>query len=341
MSQETSHWLNTQTLIGFTLKRGRAWHYRREQQGAESNHYEGAIPIEDVRRRLFPWKAVRGSVQSVVTLPSGETATIHDASRLAVVRPDTQRVLGVFMDGYVIHQYDDWLVKNIETILDDELSIGSAGLLREGGVAWVSVDVPENMRTPEGVEFRPHLLAATSMDGTVATTYKRCVTNVVCDNTMSAALGERRAGGGQQIKIRHSSRSLGRLQEARDALAIVHTLADDFAAQVAELTSMTVTDAAFERFLNSLVPLPDERGRRRTNAETKREKLVTLYREDPRVSPWAGNAYGVVQLVNTFAHHEGRGRDETRGERNMLRAVTGGVDRLDKDTMEHLKVAMA
>ena len=27
MSQETSQWLNTRTLIGFTDKRGNAWHY--------------------------------------------------------------------------------------------------------------------------------------------------------------------------------------------------------------------------------------------------------------------------------------------------------------------------
>ena len=57
MSSETLQHLNTNTLIGNTDARGHAWHYRAEEQGAESNHYPGPIPIEDVRRRLFCWTA--------------------------------------------------------------------------------------------------------------------------------------------------------------------------------------------------------------------------------------------------------------------------------------------
>jgi len=46
-------------------------------------------------------------------------------------------------------------------------------------------------------------------------------------------------------------------------------------------------------------------------ADTKRDSLTTLYRSDPRVSPWAGTAHGVLQAVNTYEHHEG----VVRGER--------------------------
>ncbi|MFI0451174.1 DUF932 domain-containing protein [Actinomadura sp. 6N118] len=69
-------------------------------------------------------------------------------------------------------------------------------LLREGAVASVSVKVPGTIKPPEGVQFRPHLLGATSFDGSPATAFKRAVTNVVCDNTMAAGLAE----AGQQIK---------------------------------------------------------------------------------------------------------------------------------------------
>jgi hypothetical protein len=49
MSKETLQHLNANTLIGFTDKRGHAWHYRAEEQGDEPNHYLGAIPLGDVR----------------------------------------------------------------------------------------------------------------------------------------------------------------------------------------------------------------------------------------------------------------------------------------------------
>ena len=55
MSRETLRHLNTNTLIGNTDARGTAWHYRAEDQGAESNHYAGPIPVGDVERRLFIW----------------------------------------------------------------------------------------------------------------------------------------------------------------------------------------------------------------------------------------------------------------------------------------------
>lgn len=37
MSRETLEDLNANTLIGFTDKRGQAWHYREEMQGDEPN----------------------------------------------------------------------------------------------------------------------------------------------------------------------------------------------------------------------------------------------------------------------------------------------------------------
>lgn len=57
MPNETLQHLNTNTLIDFTEQRGHAWHYRAEEQGTEPNHYPGAIPIEDVRRRPSGWSA--------------------------------------------------------------------------------------------------------------------------------------------------------------------------------------------------------------------------------------------------------------------------------------------
>ncbi len=50
--------------------------------------------------------------------------------------------------------------------------------------------MPDTITTPEGVAFRPNLLATTSFDGSIATTYKRTVTDTMCDNTRELALSE-------------------------------------------------------------------------------------------------------------------------------------------------------
>ena len=349
MSQETSTWLNTNTLIGMTEKRGNAWHYRAERQGAESNHYPGAIPVADVERRLFHWDAL--SRPAYVSLPADfEDATGIDGDGLPhklvvvedkqhIVRSDNHHVMGTFKSGYQPHQYREWLLTNVGSILDDDLGISSAGLLKGGAVAWVEVSVPDTITTPEGYDFRPNLLAATSFDGSVATTYSRTVTATVCDNTMAAALMER----GQKIKIRHSRYSKLKIGEAREALAMVYTLADDFAEQIAALTQTKVTGKQWGQFLDAYVPPPTEgmSGRSQTMAENKRDTLKRLYTHDNRVSPWAGTALGVIQAVNTFVHHEGIVRGASRTERNMLNTVEGKFDSLDQEVFDTLTKVLA
>ncbi len=63
MSRESLTWLNRNTLIGFTTKRGTAWHSRARHQGDEPNHYPGPIPVSDVKRRLFGWEPVRAPLR--------------------------------------------------------------------------------------------------------------------------------------------------------------------------------------------------------------------------------------------------------------------------------------
>lgn len=333
MSKETLAWLNTNILIGFTDKRRRAWHYRASDQGEEPNHYPGAIPVEDVLRRLFSWDAVKGTATATFVTEHGVT-TVEDTKRFPVGRADTGEVFGYFADGYEIHQYREWLVTNIANILDSDraLGIGSAGLLKGGAQAWVQVEVPDNVRTPEGVEFRPHLTACTSLDGSLATTYKRMVTVNVCDNTLAAGLRE----NGQQFKVKHSRYSKLKITEAREALAVIHTVADEFAAEVKSLCETTVTDRSWAAFLDAHAPLPEQPGRAHTLAERQRDALTRLWNTDERVAPWRNTAYGVLAAVNTYAHHEATVRGTSRPERNMARAITGGIDQLDHATLTTL-----
>ena len=343
MSKESLSYLNTHTLIGNTAHRGTAWHYRAEDQLTESNHYPGPIPVADVARRLFCWQAE--SRRLAVEVPADPATMTHLSERNLPARwaliPDRQaiarsdradgHVMGLFAPGYQMHQYQQWLLHTVAGILDDELSISSAGLLRDGAIAWVEVSVPDSLHTPEGVSFRPNLLATTSFDGSIATTFKRTVTATVCDNTRELALAEQ----GQQYKVKHSRHSQLKITAARDALAMISTLADAFTAEVAQLCQIPVTTGQWGRFLDVQVPMRGPDGeplsaRSQTLAEAKRAALARLYTRDRRVAPWAGTAYGVIQAVNTYEHHENTVRGASRAERNMLRTVTGDFGHLDR-----------
>jgi len=360
MSKETSAWLNQNTLIGFTDKRGSAWHYRAADQadvpattypqatpiklddGTEvaSNHYRNAVPVHDVNRRLFGWDvAVVEAAYNVADVLGVEAATWKPSERkVAWIRDDTLAELGWFSPSAVVHPYRTWLVENTHRLADADLDIASAGLLKGGAQAWVSYEVPETLHTPQGVDFRPQLLATTSMDGSLATTYKRVTTLTVCDNTLAAALRE---GKDQQIKIMHSKYSHMKIMDARDALRIVHQDADDFMAEVKALTEIEVSDKQWSQFLDAYVPVPEDKGRGRTMAEHKREDLTQLWTSDLRAAPWKGTAWGVLQTANTWFHHKQVVRGASRPERNMDNVLNGRTEKHDVEVITTLNKVLA
>jgi phage/plasmid-like protein (TIGR03299 family) len=337
MSKETGKTLNTMTLIGNVAKRGyNAWHYRAELQGAEPNHYDGAIPVEDVRRRLFNFEAVEQPIFVGIRDAEGNIVRyIEQTDRKAIVRNDNNHVMGVFKDSYAIHQFDQWLIENVSTIIDDKnLVIDSAGCLREGAIAWVTIASPDNLETSAGFPVRPYILATTSHNGTISTTYKQVYNAPVCDNTLFAGLRE----DGATSRTRHSKHSVSRIQGIRDAMDIVFSMGEDIVAEIERLGSISVTDREWDAIVNRLVPIGavgDVPQSAISKMENKQEILRQMYRNDPMVAPWSGSALGVLQAFNTYTHHVS-GKNDNRAERNAMSAINGKIQQEDAKVLEVL-----
>ncbi|WP_280184356.1 MULTISPECIES: DUF932 domain-containing protein [Nocardia] len=356
MSRETLAALNTRTLIGFTEKRGRAWHYRADEQSAEPNHYPGAIPVADVRRRLFNWTAEHSPKKYDVHAEPHEATGYDERGRpvrtvtttdKVVWRSDNPEVdLGTFGPDYTPRQYQDVLLDGLAHIITpdglavtaDSLAIGTAGVLRNGGRAWVQVETPDTVTTPEGVDFRPFLMAASSHDGSLSVTYSAGSTLVVCDNTMAIALGEAHSSG-HIFKVKHTPNSTIKLEDARQALGILVESADQFAADIATLCATTITEPQFDRFLDEVYPVRKDVGPTgQSNDRVARDLLRSIYTADPRVAPWQGTAFGALQLMSTYRHHfSGIAADRDRGERNMLHAIGGETRREDRKVLQAIQ----
>jgi phage/plasmid-like protein (TIGR03299 family) len=380
MSAETSAWLNKMCLIGDTAIRGNAWHYRADMQTAHitasgrqylGNHYPGAIPVEDVRDRLFDWEPVSvpvfirvecsedealdarsngEPVHSEILMgasPTGEPETYRQWYRF-IERPMRQAItasddysadFNIPKTSYSIHRFDEWLLNNVVTMLDGDVHISSAGLLSGRSQAWVEVSLSE-IHTVADFPFKPHLLAYSSLDGTLATNYMRAIQAVVCDNTLSAARNETTS---QRMKTKHTKHSGIRIADAREALGLIMAEKDEFSQQVSDLVNWKITGKAFNDVLNALIPLNlDENGEPMSKAaatknENKRAEIVNLWANDPRCAPWKGTAFGVVQTFNTWQHHFKPTRKDTiRAERNMQDAVKGNTAAEDRRVLNAL-----
>jgi hypothetical protein len=132
-----------------------------------------------------------------------------------------------------MHQYREWLVETVANILEVSLTISSAGRLKGGAIAWVEVSVPDSVTTPEDVVFRPNLLAATTFDGSIATTFKRAVIDFGCDNTLDGALAQR----GPTYMVNPENADLRRANEILKAVSAFFAAGSSTAHQV--LTAFT------------------------------------------------------------------------------------------------------
>ena len=343
MSRETSEWLNQNVLVGYTETRGNAWHYKASDQGEEANHYDGAIPLEDVKRRLFDWEAescpvfirVKSSIDDATGMDDegNPYKMIQVEDRQAVIHGKTNAVFNIFKDGYKTHQFDS-LLTMASNIIDDSINIGSAGLLRKGAVGWVSIEMPESIEVLDGFDVRSHLILTTSHDGTLATTIKPVDTFVVCDNTHVQAMSE----NGAQFKARHSKYSTMRISNVQEALGFVHRMSESAAEEINRLVEWKVTDDQFKKVIANLCAIPnldDSSQTAVTKAENRRSAIVNLYKEDSRVAPWAGTALGVLQAFNTYNHHFGSDVAK-RTERNMLNVLNGKTEKADTNVLRVL-----
>lgn len=318
-SRETREWLSEMVKIGFVKDRGTAWHYRE----GDGNHFDGPVPLE-VAVNLFSFEVVKEPIV-IAGKPRGDVAWYA---------PDYDTVFGYFKETAKIHPYDEWLVQNVDTLLDGRLEIGSVGLLRNRAVAFLQAEMPETVKDGStGEAFRSSVLGFTSLDSTLATTYQVAFTRVVCDNTFSRARGENTPS----IRLRHTRNSKLNVEDARKALGLLEVETERMAEEIRYMISVPVTERQWEGFLDLHVPLPEDEGRGRTMGEHKREALTELYHFDDRVAPWKGTAWGVQQAINTYQHHlMAIRKGAPRFERNMLSAAQGKIQDTDRQAVAQL-----
>jgi phage/plasmid-like protein (TIGR03299 family) len=345
MSRENYGWLSSNVKVGFTTRRGHAWWWRAESSPAgQTNHYPGPIPVQDVLDDLFHWRPLVSTVTHEVPNlndPDGEPLRIVDPHRHAIIRSDTEEVFGYSVHA-VIHDYKQWLIDHCTLLMNQDLQLATAGQLKGGARAWCQYELPDTVETPEGVDFRPFLLAATGLDGSIASSYSTGATLVVCDNTLDAAL----ASPVRKIKIKHTKNSTGevRIEEIRNALDLVSQVQADMEAQIKALCETTVSQSQWEGFLQAHEPMsPDDSALKRSRVQNRQDHLRDLYQNDPRCAPWQHTAFGVIQTVNTWRTHHSTLKSSNglvgkalRVERVHEALVSGETFRQDKTTFATL-----
>jgi phage/plasmid-like protein (TIGR03299 family) len=344
-SAETIEFLRGNVKVGFTDQRGPAWWAAGLVTKAgtwteipDGSHFAGPVPIEAVRAQLDV-PLVKGDVHVTYRDENGERQVSSDGDTAPIVNARTGQIFSYPKKGYKIHPYLQTLHGYIEQILFDErVGVGSVGLLKKGGMAFLQAVLPEAFEVA-GYGYQPYIMGVTSADLSRATTWATGAKGAVCDNTVTDALAEALT----TFKYRHTGGSAPRVQAAREKLGIrLEIVAGQVGEAIEALTQVDVSEQEFAAWLDLTVDVPDPDpksstgGRAFTNATARRDELTRLWTQDPKVSPWTGTGFGVYQASNTYRTWTQQVNGASRFERNLTNDALGETKAGDKAALSAL-----
>lgn len=129
-------------------------------------------------------------------------------SREVLFRDDTNAPLGIVSNGYKVVQ-----PKEVMHFFQDLAEIGhfemeTAGSLHGGAKVWALAKINDGAPIIDGDVVKPYVLMATSFDGSTATVAKLTAIRVVCNNTLTMAIGAKGQAAGEAgniVRVAHHS----------------------------------------------------------------------------------------------------------------------------------------
>lgn len=329
----------------------------RDLEGNRVLDDDGNAMMREVEINVHDFKALGRGDWVEFGIPDGE-------------EPGASQIMSVTSDSYSPHQMKKTFIDNTAQMLGgrDQMGVKSAGLLKWGRRGWITIELPQNLlNDASGMEFRSMLTVSTSFDQSLPTSWTRTAGIPVCDNTLDWEL--MKAGDTGKFVLRHTKNSGARIKDAAEALGILNQDAENWDNWLTAEVNIEVNDSAFKKWLDKMVPIPEaktkvvkvksiqgevEIEKVSTNGITiainKRDKLIDMYTNDPRVAPWMGTKLGIIQLWNTFQQHESvvKGVKAAEGnklaarvESNMMKMLSGKFRDADRSAIETLDEVLA
>ena len=272
----------------------------------------------------FGWEALTKALSYKAEHAAGHEVDVLLKSHKALVRSDTETVLGVVGKDYKVVQPKQVLefFRDIVFASDSRYTMETAGCLFDGRRVWALARTKSEIRIGKNDIIKPFILLGTSFDGTTSTFASYTSVRVVCHNTLSMAVGT--AATNADIRITHAQdfdetavKSALGLIEGAEASTV-----EAFAETADALSQRPVTDHEMFTYFAELYGPKREEGQTVEDLKvgdfTKNQKrnidqLITLFKNGPgaKLDSADGTAWGLVNAVTRFEDHA-NGANATR-----------------------------
>ena len=256
------------------------------------------------------------------TNDEGENITRYIAGEdmYLTTRMSDNRPLGMVGARYEVLQNKDAFLFGDDLIDDSGAHWITAGSLKRGRTVWMMMKMPETVQLTgyEDEAIQPYVLVTNSHDGSSSVTAAITPVRVVCNNTLTWAL----AGTPRQFKIRHTTKMMGRINEAKRVLGVTHNYMDALKKVGTDLLNAKFSDAEFDKFLESLSPTEDKEKAALTRALDRQDEIKGIWKNKADLQNIRNTKWGALQAVVDYNDHHIDGRGDNKAETRFSRILT-------------------
>jgi len=234
----------------------------------------------------------------------------------ALTRSDRPEVtLSVVSESYGVVQNGEALSLAAAAVGDGTACAEVAGALDEGRRVFVVLNLPAAGFDVAGEHVASYVVCYAGHDGSTSVGFRFTPVRVVCQNTLSAALG---GATPHEMTFRHTRNAADRVAKAAEMVATARDYFGTFHATALHLVKQRMSLDTAAEFAERLFPTY-RNAAQETVIPVNQRKLVELFRfqGDRGDHKIAGTRWGFYNAVTALLDHN------ARGGRQMARALAG------------------
>jgi phage/plasmid-like protein (TIGR03299 family) len=284
-----------------------------------------------------------------VELQELSTPNVVCESHKAIVRTDTQDVLGVVGNNYEPLQNKD-AFRFFDALVKDKTALyETAGALKGGRQIWLLAKIQGQIDIIKNDPINKYFLLTNSHDGLRAVAGRVTPVRVVCDNTLTAAMGKNVK---EEIRIVHRGNVADRLEFAGQLLAKIGAYYDELSEVYRKFATVQMKDKQMRTYIaEALRPyggvkteeealeiarLQQEEGMS-VRLQTEVNNVMTLV-ENGRgtdIKGVRGTLWGTYNAITEYVDHHKTPRS---GDEGRVQYIGFGTGKMVKDAA--LKIGM-
>jgi phage/plasmid-like protein (TIGR03299 family) len=298
-------------------------------QGGQALTAEASID-DWILQAGMEWQAHRAPVTF-----QDEAGQVHTLEGQYVLhRSDNNLGLGVVSSKYEIVQPRETLEFFRDLVGEAGYQLETAGTIYGGKIFWAMATIGDEAVVLGEDKLKSYLLCASSLDGSLATTFRDICERVVCRNTLAIGLKE-----SPNIQVRVSHRSIYNAEKVKEQLGLSRGRFREFVLETRKLAKHSISSEKADEFIEQLLldtgTIFSKEPRKAKHFQTIKE-LFEGVGEGAHLKGAEGTLWGLLNGITEFVDHKvkaktdhhrldsawfGRGADLKNEARNRLLAL--------------------